>query len=136
MTNSMKLMNQYWTDIYFHLHYTHNEKISHQAVRILQLVEKAEHAGINEVASHLGISHNTASEHIKRLVEKKYVEKTRHAEDERKITLRLTEAGSDVLLRNTSLDEDQLQGIFDEMNDQEKNLVIDGFRLLSERAKR
>lgn len=71
MNKSVEVINQYWTDIYFHLHYQHEEKISHQAVRILQLVDKQENIGVNEIASHIKVSHNTASEHVKRMIEKK-----------------------------------------------------------------
>ncbi len=132
----MSLLNEYWTNIYFHLHYTHKEKISHQAVRILQLVEKRENVGVNEIAVKLQISHNTASEHVKRMMEKNYLTKKRNREDERRIILCLTDIGREVLHKNTSLDEEKLSVVLNQMSEQERDTVEKGLKILSERAKK
>ncbi|MET3728363.1 DNA-binding MarR family transcriptional regulator [Fictibacillus halophilus] len=134
MLNSSKL-NQYWTDIYFHLHYPHGEKITHQVVRILQLIEKKDRVVVNDVANYLDISHNTASEHVKRMIHKNYIEKKRDQEDERRVILRLTDIGKKVLHENTSLDEEKLNHIFSQMDEVEIELITKAFKLLSERAK-
>nr|WP_228116237.1 MarR family winged helix-turn-helix transcriptional regulator [Fictibacillus phosphorivorans] len=134
MLSSSKL-NQYWTDIYFHLHYPHGEKITHQMVRILQLIDKKERVVVNDVATHLEISHNTASEHVKRMIQKNYIEKNRDQEDERKVILRLTDSGKTVLHENSSLDEQKLNHIFSQMEEDELELIFEAFKLLSERAK-
>jgi DNA-binding MarR family transcriptional regulator len=135
LNSKIELLNQYWTDIYFHLHYHHKEKISHQAIRILQLVDKQEHIGVTEVAALLQVSHNTASEHIKRVIEKSYLIKTRDPQDERKVILRLTEIGKEVLRRNTSLDEEKLEKVLNELSDNEKLLIEQALKILSERTK-
>lgn len=135
MASNVKELNEYWTDIYFHLHYPHTEKISHQVIRILQLVEKKEEIGVNEVATYLHISHNTASEHVKRMVEKNLLIKERGLLDERKVLLHLTKLGEDVLHRNTSLDEEKLEQVMNQLADKEKEIVEQAFKILSERAK-
>lgn len=135
LNSKVSLLNQYWTDIYFHLHYLHKEKISHQVVRILQLVDKQQNIGINEVASYIEVSQNTASEHIKRLIEKNYLIKEKDPLDERKVNLYLTDLGKEVLHRNTNLDEEKLERVFSELDDNEKNLVEKALKILSERAK-
>ncbi|MGE6256906.1 MarR family winged helix-turn-helix transcriptional regulator [Heyndrickxia sporothermodurans] len=134
MNRTAILLNQYWTDIYFHLHYPHKEKISHQAVRILQLVDKRENIGINEIASYLQVSHNTASEHVKRMIEKNYLIKKRDPLDERKVILCLTDEGKEVLHRNTSLDEEKLEKVLNQLDEQEQNLIKQALKILSERA--
>ncbi|SFA69781.1 MULTISPECIES: MarR family winged helix-turn-helix transcriptional regulator [unclassified Bacillus (in: firmicutes)] len=136
MKTQAKLINKYWTDIYFHTHYPHKEKISHQVVRILQVVEKQDSVGINEIASYLKVSHNTASEHIKRIIEKGYLIKNKHPQDERKVTLCLTEFGREVLHHNTSLDEEKLGTILNGLSDQEQRLIEEALKLLSESAKK
>ena len=68
-------LNSYWTSIYYHLHYTHQEKITHQTIRLLQHIDKSSSVGIKEIADYLHVSHNTASEHVKRRIEKGYVYK-------------------------------------------------------------
>ncbi|WP_372868959.1 MarR family winged helix-turn-helix transcriptional regulator [Planomicrobium okeanokoites] len=135
MTSNVKRLNEYWTDIYFHLHYPHTDKVSHQVIRILQLVEKKEGIGVNEVATHLQISHNTASEHVKRMVEKNLLVKERGLQDERRVLLRLTESGKEVLHRNTSLDEEKLEKVMAELGNKEREVVEQAFKILSEQAK-
>jgi len=128
------LLNQYWTDIYFYLHYPHKDKISHQVIRILQIVEKKENVGVNDIASNLQINHNTASEHVKRMIDKDYLIKKRNIIDERKVILCLTDRGKEVLYRNTSLDEEKLNQIIHEMTENERQVVEQAFQILSERA--
>ncbi|RLQ92756.1 MarR family transcriptional regulator [Planomicrobium sp. Y74] len=135
MSSNVKRLNEYWTDIYFHMHYPHKEKISHQVIRILQLVEKKEEVGVNEVATYLQISHNTASEHVKRMVEKNLLFKERDLLDERRVLLHLTQPGKDVLHRNTSLDEGKLEQVMNQLADEERAVVEQAFKLLSEQAK-
>ncbi|MBY0154320.1 MarR family winged helix-turn-helix transcriptional regulator [Cytobacillus oceanisediminis] len=130
------LLNHLWTDIYYQLRYNHQEKIPHQSIRILQVIQKEEEVGIKEIAEAIQVSHNTASEHIKRLFEKKYVFKTRSIEDERKVILGLTDLGSDVLHRHSSLDEEKLKKVlFKQMSAEERELILEAFTLLQERAK-
>ncbi|MBY0062199.1 MULTISPECIES: MarR family winged helix-turn-helix transcriptional regulator [Priestia] len=127
-------LNSYWTSIYYHLHYTHQEKITHQTIRLLQHIDKSSSVGIKEIADYLHVSHNTASEHVKRNIDKGYVYKNRDIHDERKVILHLTEAGKDILKRNSSLDEEKLSAILREMTASEKQLIQQAFQLLSERA--
>ncbi|KRD91093.1 MarR family winged helix-turn-helix transcriptional regulator [Priestia megaterium] len=128
-------LNSYWTSIYYHLHYTHQEKITHQTIRLLQHIDKSSSVGIKEIADYLHVSHNTASEHVKRNIDKGYIYKNRDIHDERKVILHLTEAGKDLLKRNSSLDEEKVSAILREMTTSEKQLIQQAFQLLSERAK-
>ncbi|MEH7664338.1 MarR family transcriptional regulator, partial [Bacillus velezensis] len=103
--------------------------------RILQVIQKEKPVGIKDIAEAIQVSHNTASEHIKRLLQKKYVYKTRSVEDERKVILKLTSLGADVLYRHSGLDEEKLkQLLFDSMNNEERTLVLKAFSLMKERA--
>ncbi|WP_316572646.1 transcriptional regulator, SarA/Rot family [Neobacillus sp. YIM B06451] len=136
MDKEIVILNHLWTDIYYQLRYNHQEKITHQGIRILQVIEKEDEVGIKDIASAIQVSHNTASEHIKRLLEKKYVFKTRSNKDERKVILRLSELGVNVLHRHSSLDEEKLKQIlFEQMSDEERKLILEAFTLLRERAK-
>ena len=134
MKDKASLLNQYWTDIYFYLHYPHKDKISHQVIRILQIVEKKENVGVIDIASNLQINHNTASEHVKRMIDKDFLIKKRNIIDERKVILCLTDRGKEVLYRNTSLDEEKLNQIIHEMTENERQVVEQAFQILSERA--
>lgn len=134
MINEIARLNQLWTDIYYHLRYNHKEKITHQSIRIMQVIQKENEAGIKEIAEAMELSHNTASEHIKRLLEKQYVCKARSKADERKVVLKLTETGNEVLHRHSSLDEEKLELLFAEMTEAERQSIIDAFTLLKEKA--
>ncbi|AKF95717.1 MarR family transcriptional regulator [Brevibacillus laterosporus] len=135
MTKEIVKLNQLWTDIYYQLRYNHNEKITHQSIRILQVIQKESEVGIKDIAQAIQVSHNTASEHIKRLLEKEYVFKTRSQIDERKVILKLTDVGNEALHRHSSLDEEKLEHLlFEKMTAEERQFVLDAFTLMKERA--
>jgi MarR family transcriptional regulator, organic hydroperoxide resistance regulator len=136
MKTDSELINDYWTDIYYHLHYPHKEKITHQVIRILQHVQKQENVGINEIASYLDISQNTASDHIKRIIKKGFLLKSRDPSDERRVILCLTSEGREIVYSNTSLDEEKLDDIFLNLSEEEKKTILKSFKILSERAKK
>lgn len=128
-------INRYFTDIYFKLHSAHSEAISHQSVRILQVVHKEQFVMIRNIAEHLSISHNTASEHVTKLVSKGWIYKERYEKDQRKVYLHLTELGLKILKQNTELDEEKLQQALGKLSDQERLQVVKAFQLLSEVSK-
>ncbi|MED3651742.1 MULTISPECIES: MarR family winged helix-turn-helix transcriptional regulator [Heyndrickxia] len=135
MKKEVAQLNHLWTDIYYQLRYQHQEKITHQSVRIMQVIQKEENVGIKEIAQSIQVSHNTASEHVKRLLEKNYVCKRRRLEDERKVILDLTSLGNAVLHRHSSLDDEKLnQLLFEKMSNEERELILKAFSLMKERA--
>jgi DNA-binding MarR family transcriptional regulator len=77
---------------------------------------------------------NTASEHGT-YDREELLTKERDLLDERRVVLRLTELGKDVLHRNTSLDEEKLEQILNQLEVNEKEVVEQAFKILSERAK-
>jgi MarR family transcriptional regulator, organic hydroperoxide resistance regulator len=128
-------INRYFTDIYFNLHPTQEEVISHQSVRILQMVQKRQYVMIRDIAEQLSISHNTASEHVKKLVSNGWLSKERSSEDQRKVYLHLTDKGLVVLKKNTELDESKLQVALSKLSTSERETIVEAFRLLSEVSK-
>jgi DNA-binding MarR family transcriptional regulator len=135
MVKEIVQLNQLWTDIYYQLRYSHKEKITHQSIRIMQVIQKENEVGIKDIAQEIQVSHNTASEHVKRLLEKEYVFKTRSKVDERKVILKLTDVGTGVLHRHSSLDEEKLEHLlFEKMTEEERQSILDAFTLLKERA--
>ncbi|MFC2949992.1 MarR family winged helix-turn-helix transcriptional regulator [Virgibacillus sediminis] len=124
-------INRYFSDIYFELHPVHQEAISHQSVRILQLVHKKQFVMVRDIAERLSISHNTASEHVKKLVTNGWLYKERYEKDQRKVYLHLTEPGVQVLKKNTELDEEKLKAALDKLSAEERIEVVKAFQLLS-----
>lgn len=69
------------------------------------------------------------------MIEKNYLIKERDPLDERKVILYLTDFGKGVLHRNTSLDEEKLEKVLNQLDDDEKDLIEKALKTLSERAK-
>ncbi|RKL65873.1 MarR family transcriptional regulator [Salipaludibacillus neizhouensis] len=136
LKNTINNINQNWTDIYHLLHFVHQENISHQAIRLLQHIEKKQKTTIGHLATFLGVTHNTASEHIKRLIKKGYVSKERSIVDERKVFVILTEEGSKVLYRHTRLDNEKLKNVLDNLDGSEIEMIEKSFDLLSQEARK
>lgn len=128
-------LNTYFTDVYYYLHPIHEQTISHQSVRILQIIQKEEAVTVRFLAEALSISQNTASEHVKKLDKNGWIQKHRSDKDQRKVFLNLTYEGLQVVKQNTELDELKLQSAMNKLTEEEKSQVLQAFRLLSEAAK-
>ncbi|MCC2931899.1 MarR family winged helix-turn-helix transcriptional regulator [Bacillus sp. LBG-1-113] len=128
-------LNQQWTDIYYSLHYKQKDNISHQAIRLMQHIEKQGEATIGALAEYLSVSHNTASEHTKRLIQKGLAAKRRSQQDERKVLVVLTKEGRSVLEQHIQLDKEKLNEIIERISSSEKELIQQAFEILSKEAK-
>jgi len=131
----IKDINNHFTSIFYHLHSTHEESISHQSVRILQMIQKEEEVTVRDIAGLLNISPNTASEHVKKLERHGWVSKERASDDQRKVILHLTVEGLQVLKKNSELDEEKLKHALNQLSEQEQQAILQAFRRLSEVAK-
>ncbi|MED1599566.1 MULTISPECIES: MarR family winged helix-turn-helix transcriptional regulator [Bacillus] len=131
----VKQINDSLTDIYFYLHYKHEETLTHQNVRCMQTVKKQKEVTIKDLSEVLDVTHHTASEHIKRLIKKGILQKERSAHDKRIVYVKLTPYGEEVLKRNTELDEEKLQAILERLTSEEQQKIIDAFSLLREEVK-
>ncbi|KXG10924.1 Organic hydroperoxide resistance transcriptional regulator [Anoxybacillus sp. P3H1B] len=136
LDDMIEAMNEQWTNIYYLLHYVHEEPLTHQAVRLLQYIEKNGEATIGDLAEHLHISHNTASEHTKRLIQKGFVTKQRSSRDERKVFVALTEEGRRVLYRHTRLDRDKLRKVLENFSSSDLEMIRKAFSMLSEEVEK
>lgn len=128
-------VNDYFSDIYFNLHPVQKINLSHQHVRILQIIHKREYVMIRDVATHLSISHNTASDHVKKMVDNGWLVKERSVEDQRKVYLTLTDDGLSLLRNHTELDKAKLKEVLGQMTPEEQEHVISALKLLSERSR-
>ena len=131
----MKNVNQNWETIYYHLRYEYEDNLSHQAIRILQIISRETETTIGKIASELGLSHNTASEHVKRLIQKGFVIKERNKQDERVVNLALTTEGKEALAKHTLLDEEKLKVLESQFSKEEQQLIEKAFLLLAKESK-
>lgn len=131
----IKDLNNYFTTIFYHLHTKHEDTISHQSVRILQMIQKEDEVTVRDIAELLNISQNTASEHIKKLERNGWVKKERAIEDQRKVNLHLTAEAFHILKKNTELDDEKLQHALNQLSEEQQQRILQAFRLLSEVSK-
>ncbi|MFS1516551.1 MarR family transcriptional regulator [Bacillus sp. SM2101] len=132
--DEVKRVNDAWTDIYYYMHMTHKESISHQAIRILQHLEKKGNLTIGDISKYMEISHNTASEHVKRLIHKGYVNKKRDNNDERRVYVFLSKLGLDIIHKHSRLDEEKLTAIFSSISPEQLQVIDQAFTILREEA--
>lgn len=131
----MKDINQHWESIYYHLRYEYEDNLSHQAIRILQIVSREKDITIGKVVTELSLSHNTASEHVKRLIQKGFIMKERNKQDERVVNLTLTKEGIEVLEKHTLLDKEKIKILESQLSKEEQQLIEKAFSLLAKEAK-
>ncbi|SFD39354.1 DNA-binding transcriptional regulator, MarR family [Bacillus sp. OV194] len=132
---NVQFINEIWTDLYYLLHYKHEERLTHQNVRCMQAVKKNKDATVTFLADVLQITHHSASEHVKRLIDKGYAQKERSATDKREVYVKLTGLGEEVLKRNTELDEEKLQNVLGRLSKKEQQEIFDAFEKLRTEAK-
>ncbi|HBT72152.1 MAG TPA: MarR family transcriptional regulator, partial [Lysinibacillus sp.] len=101
----------------------------------LHMIQKEEEVTVRDIAGLLNISHNTASEHVKKLESHGWVTKERGRDDQRKVILHLTAQGLQVLKKNSELDDAKLQQALHQLTEQEQQAILQAFRRLSEVAK-
>ncbi|MFD0768802.1 MarR family winged helix-turn-helix transcriptional regulator [Bacillus sp. CGMCC 1.60114] len=130
----MLTLNKHWETIYFYLRHEYEENLSHQTIRILQMISRTEAQTISNIATKLNLSHNTASEHVKRLIQKEFVVKERSKKDERVVFVTVTEKGKKALATHTLLDETKLKKIEEKLSKEEKQLIQSAFELLAKEA--
>jgi DNA-binding MarR family transcriptional regulator len=94
--------------IYHRCHPRYSIALSHQSVRVLQLLNEEQAVTVQRVAEFLGCAANTASELVSRLVSKRLVEKQRSEDDERVVFLRLTDIGRTAFDEHVGLDVSRL----------------------------
>ncbi|KML26985.1 MarR family winged helix-turn-helix transcriptional regulator [Priestia aryabhattai] len=128
-------INDSLTDIYFYLHYKHEETLTHQNIRCMQMIKKKKEVTVKDLSEVLDVTHHTASEHIKRLINKGILEKERSAYDKRVVYVKLTPYGEEVLKRNTELDEEKLKMILERLSLEEQQKIINAFSVLREEIK-
>ena len=127
---SAKKISLAFSSVYFHCHPAFDIELSHQAVRALQYVQMGGPATIQQIATHLGCAQNTASEIVRRLRQKGFIEKVRRSDDERIVEVHLTDAGHQAVLQHTGLDIEHLAAQLEEVSPEERQQIEQGLSLL------
>ena len=116
--------------IYHRCHPKYSIALSHQTVRVLQLLNEEQALTVQRVADFLGCAANTASELVSRLVSKRLVEKQRSEDDERVVFLRLTDIGRTAFDEHVGLDVSRLEKALQMCDLQTKHEIQTAFETL------
>jgi MarR family transcriptional regulator, organic hydroperoxide resistance regulator len=130
---SAAAISAHYAAAYYHCHPRYTESLSHQAVRALHFVAMEEPATVGSVAKHLGVAPNTASEVVRRLLDKGLLRRQRHEDDERAVALSLTDAGTLTLREHVGLNVAKLERCLAALPERERLQIAEGVLLLHQR---
>ncbi len=99
--------------------------LSHRAIRVLSFVARTpEPLRVDDVAKLLDCAPSTASELVKRLQTKGFVERRRSTSDERVVEIGLTDAGRDALLEHTAADPAKMRAGLENMSAEDRAALL------------
>ena len=112
-------------DINFYARQPYIFDLSHQSIRALQFINRAETPPrVDEIAKMLGTAASTASELAKRMERKGLITRRRSKIDERVVEIRLTDAGQEALANHTSADPKKLRAGLASLPDPQRRELI------------
>jgi DNA-binding MarR family transcriptional regulator len=133
--NLSEKLSATFAEIYYHCHPIFSINLSHQSVRALQFIYLNQEVTVQEVANHIGTAHNTASEILKRLNQRGFIEKVRKQEDERVVIVTITSLGAKTVLEHTGLDVRKLSSILSRLSLEEQAEMLRAFETLNQLVK-
>jgi DNA-binding MarR family transcriptional regulator len=106
---------------------------AHQA-SILDHLDEVEGMALMDLAGHMGVTAGTMSVAIDRLVRKGYVRRVRSREDQRRVELRLSDAGLRIREQQSVLEPELVEALLGQLAPPERNAALAGLQLLAQAA--
>ena len=106
---------------------------AHQA-SVLDHLDEVDGVALMDLARHMGVTAGTMSVGIERLVRKGYVRRTRGVADQRRVELRLTEAGVRIRSQQSVLEPELVSALLAELSAAERVEALHGLDLLARAA--
>ena len=101
------------------------EEVTIDQYWILRFLHDSGPRSIKDIAAEMGISHSPATISVKRLEGRRLVRRVRGHEDERVVTVSLTERGRRLFERWREGRRTELNSLFDPLDDQEKRALLE-----------
>ena len=139
MTPVAQLMAWY-PRIYFACHTRHvrdsasGKALSAHQAGILDHLDEMEPTGLNELASHMGVTPSTMCITIDRLIRAGYVTREPDPRDGRRVALRITKAGARLRDERTVLDKELVRGLLSTLTPADRRAAMHGLGLLARAA--
>lgn len=123
--------------IYFACHTRHvadprrNRVLSSHQASVLDHLDEMEPTGLLTLAAHMGVTASTMSLTVDRLARGGYVVRSPDPKDGRRVSLRLTPAGTRMKSEKSVLDPQRVQFVLDQLTREERKEAIRGLALLA-----
>lgn len=138
--DAVKQLMEYYPKIYFACHTRHvkdpdtGEQISAHQGSILDHLDEVDPIGVSALAKHMGVTPSTMSLNIDRLEKKGYVKRSISPKDARKVEVRISESGLRVREAKSVLDPLLVEGLLNQLGEQDRNEAISGLKKLADAA--
>lgn len=94
----------------------------------LMIVREMKECSVNELANKMKIAQSTASQLIDRLVKSGFVHRDVHSKDRRKIVVKLSKTGKEILDKRTKALKESYKKILSVLEEKEQKIFEEGFR--------
>jgi DNA-binding MarR family transcriptional regulator len=106
-------------------------KLSMSEVHVLEAIELSDEPTMSNISNRLGITIGSLTTAINTLFQKGYVSRERDAEDRRKVVVGLLPKAVEVLNEHDAFHKEMIDSIFDEMELEKDELLIESLEKLS-----
>ena len=139
MSAAKKVINELLVEVFNHILSIEGSKLKERGVTIsmnemhvLEAVQKTEDPAMPNIAKRLRVTVGTLTTSVNRLVEKGYATRKREEEDKRKVIISLTDKALAALKIHDDFHEEMLDALFEDMNLEEDEVLLQSLENLSE----
>ncbi len=139
MSAAKKVINELLVEVFNHILSIEGSKLRERGVKIsmnemhvLEAVQKTADPAMSNIARRLRVTVGTLTTSVNRLVEKGYATRKREEEDKRKVMISLTDKAFTVLKIHEEFHEEMLSAVFEDMNLEQDEVLLQSLENLSE----
>lgn len=138
MSTAKKVINELLVEVFNHILSIEGSKLKERGVTIsmnemhvLEAIQKTEDPAMSNIARRLRVTVGTLTTSVNRLVEKGYATRKREEYDKRKVMISLTPKAMGVLKIHEEFHEEMLDALFEDMNLEEDEVLLQSLENLS-----
>lgn len=143
MNTAKRVINELLVEVFNHILSIEGSKLKERGITIsmnemhvLEAIKKTKEPAMSNIAKRLRVTVGTLTTSINRLVEKGYATRKREEEDKRKVIVSLTTKAEDALKIHDKFHDEMLDALFEDMNLEEDEVLLQSLENLSEYFKK
>jgi DNA-binding MarR family transcriptional regulator len=117
-----------------HMHYAREKGLSRSMLGTLFHLSHKDHAGVNDLSEHLGVSNAAASQMLERLVDEGMIQRIENPDDRRMKMITLTDKGSRIIKESISARCGWLEDLSGNFSEEEKEQITSAMELIIRKA--